>query len=167
MAFRFHVIDRGDGFKKLRKLPGGTVLVGLVGARAEETHSMASDHSSVVEIGLHHEFGTERLPERSYIRKTLDDNAGKYRALVVELAALILEETMTPKEALDILGSTVAADMKQTILNILQPPVTPETEKRRGSGPPLLVTREILGAIGYKIILDTQSGNSRTVYPEV
>jgi hypothetical protein len=119
------------------------VRVGIVGDAAAAPHGDTGETNA--EIGLWMEFGTSRIPERSFIRATLRDP--KFRATLKVLQERgirgILEGRMTAQQALGLIGEFAATAMKRRILDgEVTPPLAPSTvaykEAHGGTATPLI-----------------------------
>ena len=122
------------------------VKVGIQGAEATET--VEGDDITTVVLAAVHEFGRldGTIPERSFIRATVDRNRAKYVALIKRLARLVLFGKLTDKKALAIIGERVASDIKAAFEQGLSPDLADSTKARKereGKPPP------------YKPVLDT------------
>ena len=104
------------------------------------------------EIATVHEYGSPaaNIPERSFIRSTVDKNREAYNATVRKIAGLILDGKDT-EPALNLFGMRVANDIKRTIQQGIPPPLQPETVARKGSTKPLVDTGQLLSSITWKV----------------
>lgn len=156
------VIDRDMGYSRLLRLvrlPQPHVAVGIQGEDATKT--IKDENGEILQVVLAgvHEFGREdgSIPERSYIRATVDANRSKYRQLQKRLIGLVVEGKLTPERALKIIGERVVADMRRTMDAGLKPDLAESTKKRRrtGDGPggykPLIDTGQLKNSITYAV----------------
>lgn len=70
---------------------------------------------TVLDVALWHEFGTNNMAERSFVRASFDQNQKKYEELNKKLLVKIYSGKMTVEKALDILGFTIENDIKAFI----------------------------------------------------
>ena len=112
----------------------------------------AGGEASNVTIALVHEFGSPamNIPERSYLRSTVDKNRAKYHAEIKRIAAGVLDGK-SDVQALNLLGMRGAADVKATIREGIDPPLKPETIARKGSSLPLVDTGQLINSITWKL----------------
>ena len=113
--------------------------------------------ASVVEIGAIHEFGAGNVPERSFIRDTVDTYRAKYlkymgasfRREVMDIA----KSKSTPAESITLkrLGLMVEGDMKKRIAQGINPPLKPETIRKKKSSTPLIDTGQLRASIASEI----------------
>ena len=126
---------------------------GVVGILASEADR--DDEFDNVSIGTVHEFGLpERgIPERSFIRATIDAGVMKYRRLSKTLMQRELQvpHTASLKNALRLLGEKLRADIIAHINKGIEPENAPETIARKGSSKPLIDTAQMKQSINYEI----------------
>ncbi len=129
------------------------VKIGIQSDAGNHPSSKAGDIVTVVSIATFNEFGTSKIPERSFIRSTMDEEkAGlirKTRALFFQMAS----GRMTTKRALSILGQLITAKIKRKITVLKKPPNAPITIKRKGSSNPLIDTGFMRQKIRDELVL--------------
>lgn len=91
------------------------------------------------------------IPERSFIRSTIDKNASNYRKLINRLAGEVYGAKLTTMRALDLLGLKVVSDMQRTIRAGIAPPNKPATIRRKGSSKPLIDSGVLLKSLKHKV----------------
>lgn len=115
----------------------------------------------VLQRAYFHEFGTVNVPERSFLRSTVNKNKARYAKLAAQLAKRVAAKKMTSKQALDWLGIEVASDVQSTIQRNIRPRLKPATvaaKKRKGYARPniaLFATGEMFDALAYKLVKHT------------
>ena len=115
-----------------------------------------------VDIGIHegdsedvknkaakNEFGSGNVPERSFIRSTMDENAERYLKAAETLVGLMIDGEISKFEALERMGQQIERDIKEKIINLKTPPNSPRTIMEKGSDNPLIDTGEMLASIRY------------------
>jgi hypothetical protein len=133
------VIDHGFNaiVKELRKLEKKPyVKIGYPEKKAstnaeKETSDDSESFVTVLDVALWHEFGTNNMPERSFVRASFDQNQKKYEKLNRELLVKIYSGKMTVEKALDILGFTIENDIKAFIRS---GEVNPESQRAINEG---------------------------------
>lgn len=165
--------DRGmkEIFKRVRDMHGDVkVAVGIRGESAYDRVKsikeggiyVAPDALLLVDIATIHEYGTESkggyIPERSFIRATVDDNRLRYEDFLYRMALQILDpkKKLDPKRALALLGELVKSDIQRRIRKGIAPELsdrTKEARQRAGntSTIPLIVTGQLIGGISYDV----------------
>lgn len=141
----FKLTDKDTGWnalkETLRSLRGGEsyAKVGLLGEKAAAIEHDAEQQTSAevltnVALAAIHEFGTDHVPERSFIRATFDEKREDYLALLKKLVPAIYDGKASPWKVLSIAGMQMKWDMKNKILNGsgVPPPLAPATIKAKG-----------------------------------
>lgn len=157
------VIDRGweDIKRRVERLHGGAavVKVGVQGAQGAANHQ--DGRLTVAQIAQVHEFGkvihhpklgrTTVIPERSFLRATID----QYAAALARRNVLLVQGYMLGKfelhSALELLGQYVVGLIKQRIALGIPPPNRPSTIARKGSSKPLIDTGQLRNSITHKV----------------
>lgn len=108
---------------------------------------------TVTQVAAVHEFGSSdgRIPERSFMRSSIDANKGKLEKVISKLAGQVSDGVMPQKKALGIIGQMVQDLMKGKILAGLSPPLAPSTVARKGSSKPLIDTGQLINSIDWEI----------------
>lgn len=148
------------------------VRVGVIGRKASEKHpdeialevgkgdtlKPAKEQAGLTnaQLAAIHEFGAPKagIPERSFIRATIDVNRSTYRAVVIpRLIKAVVEGRSSIHRAFSLLGLKVVADIKNRITTGagVPPPLKPATIAAKGSDRPLVDTGRLLGAITYEV----------------
>jgi hypothetical protein len=163
-----NVSDKDFGFKKLnselKKLEQKPfVKIGVQGKDASDDKTVRNYDGSisklsgitVVEIANFHEFGLG-VPERSFLRSTLDENRNKYTNIVKELRTEITKGVWDTKTALEILGQKIVSDVKQKIYDGIPPELAESTIQNktvagRTGETPLIDTGQLVQSITYTV----------------
>lgn len=124
------VRERDGGVKgaRDRTKPGG-LKVGLVAGLGE--HPESDDGTTIVEVGAVNEFGAPGIPERPFIRGSIAQHHGEYERIRKQLLADIIAGKKTVAQAVAILGIKAQADMQKFIVDLKEPPNSPETQARK------------------------------------
>ena len=142
----------GAGLKaleaRIREMGKKKVVVGVPAA----TDGVRGDGLSNATIAAAHEFGVPgHIPERSFLRTTLDENKkDATRVLVRELKADISQGDFSGR-AFAIVGEKLSGEVKRKIQSGIEPALDPETVKRKGSSKPLIDTGNLLQSITYEV----------------
>lgn len=136
----------GVGALKDRVKTPGTVDAGIIDAGK---HS--SGDITVAGIGYAHEYGTATLPERSFMRSTIQAKKKEIIALQKKLLKQIVNGTMKVEDGLGLLGEFMSDAISQKIVSISSPPNTPETIEAKGSSNPLIDTSQLKNSITYEV----------------
>lgn len=105
------------------------------------------DGTSVIMVGTVHEFGSpaRNIPQRSYLRSTVESNKRSYKDMFKKLSIRIIKGQITKKEALGLVGLQVQTDVRQKITDIKEPPL----KSREGN--PLVDTGHLRQSITYEV----------------
>lgn len=134
-------------FKRIKPmLKGVSVTVGVQGKEAESEYE---DGTPTVVVAAVHEFGSNdgRIPSRSYLRSTYDENRRKYEQMVAKEARNVAKGVGTAKQAMFKTGETLRADIISKIKGGIPPPLSQRTIDAKGSSVPLIDTGQLIASI--------------------
>ena len=98
-------------FQRLQKackaMEGKKIIVGIVGDGVD---------SEVLKIAHAHEYGTETLPERSFIRASFDQDQAKLGAIVSEQVGKVIDGKVSADAAANAIGAQ-AAQLVQSFID--------------------------------------------------
>lgn len=135
--------------KRLARLARGAAKVGIVGADAGADHGGSTN----AEIGAAHEYGTESIAQRSFIRQTFEKKRADMIRLKAALAKRVIEMTLEPEAAIGLLGAWGAGAIKATITRDGEfAPLKPATIARKGSSRPLVDSAQMLNSISWLVV---------------
>lgn len=137
--------------EKLKSSEHAHVKVGVL-AKSGRT---ADGTMSMVELAAIHEFGSPKagIPERSFIRRTFENNKGDVARVTRSLAIEFVNGRVSLHRALSKLGAWGATQVKDTIAKgpHIPPPLKPATVARKGSDRPLVDTGRLVGSIQWEV----------------
>lgn len=138
----------------LRKLKGSYVSVGV-----HDDAGTYPDGVSVVEVALWNEFGTTKIPARSFFNATLDQNKSQINQWREKLLSQVLDGSISLEKALESLGFRIQQMIQSRITSYdVPPPNAPSTiEQKKSDGVtppdmPLYHTGLLLRSITYKVV---------------
>lgn len=145
-----------DSEKKLKdvfqKMGKSFVTIGV-----HENAGQYEDGTSVVQVALWNEFGTEHIPERSFFRSTLDKHEDQINSWRKEAIEKIIDGKETPEHALESIGFKIRELIKNTILSNVPPPNADSTAAhKRAEGVPvrtLVETNLLLRSVEYHVVM--------------
>lgn len=138
----------GKGIKKLfARLERGTVDVGILAGEGKHKDSSFS----VAQIGFIHEFGAVTIPERSFIRSTINGQAKDIKKVTRAQYKKVLNGDITTKEGLGVLGAFTAGLIQERFTSNDWVPNTDKTQMRKGSSAPLIDTGQLRQSISFKV----------------
>ncbi len=123
---------------------GGEVNVGfLEGATNTEGVSIPM-YAAVNEFGA----PSRGQPPRPFFRNMIAAKSAEWPKEVAD--ALKAFDYDVPK-TLDFLGQSVQGDLRQSIIDLVDPPLAPSTIKRKGFDKPLINKGDMLNAVNYEV----------------
>lgn len=156
---RSAVVDIDLGFGKIKKdlskLGKRYVSIGFQEGTVT-TNQTKGDRSqiagvSVAQYAAYNEFGTDKIPARSFMRTAIDENLKQIDSFVSEQYRHISEGTMTIDQALGLIGQAVTGLIQRKIRQITQPPNAASTIKIKGSSKPLIDFGQMVQSVRYVI----------------
>lgn len=165
MARRVRDIDRGmrAAVRRVLRASRASVSIGVHGDSPSYVRGQ-SEPATGPQVAAFQEFGTldmygvseptrgrAGVPQRSYIRSTVDENLGLYRRIEANAVGRIVDGTMEPKRAMGLIGEKVKADIQRKIVELDDPPNTEATIEAKGSSNPLIDTGQLRQSIQYKV----------------
>ncbi len=105
-------------------------------------------------LGAIHEFGTNTIPARSFLRTTFKANRSAFKTLTKKLTAKFLERKMSGINMLGIIGLWGQKEIKNRILSNIAPPLAEATVKGKGSDLALVDTGGLLNSIHFEVTDD-------------
>lgn len=165
------ITDPGEKDAKalLKRMRGFNDAYVTIGVHSDAgNYTKGSPPPTVVEVALWQEFGTETIPERSFIRSTVDENAQLINGWIDEVTQKIVFSDWDVKKALSAIGKRIKILIQNKIKSNVPPeygsgkgPNSPSTieaaqnaKKARGFAPVTLIeTGLLLRSIQYKVHL--------------
>jgi phage gpG-like protein len=103
------------------------------------------DGTSVIMVGAVHEFGTSKVPERSFLRSTVIEKKRDYKTMFRKLTFKIIKGDIDSRTALGLIGLQVQTDVQDKITDIDSPPLV----YREGN--PLIDTGHLRQSITFEV----------------
>ena len=107
--------------------------------------------TTVIEYGSYNEFGTKDIPERSYIRSTVDERKRRIFGKAFNLQRDIFEGRMSITKALGIMGTLIKGNIVQKIVDLRSPANADSTIRAKGSSNPLIDSGRLRQSIDYEV----------------
>lgn len=146
--------DKDEGYDKLfttiEGVPGETqVVVGFL----HSSGVYKKNNITVAQVAMIHEFGSKdgTIPERSFMRSSIDANQHQLKDLLTKLTLNITKSKITPKQALGIVGQFVRDKMVAKIDSGVPPPNAQSTVHQKHSSKTLIDTGQLKGSIHWEI----------------
>lgn len=144
------VREKDNGWSALKKrLLGakGHVAVGVLGSDASAPHGA----TTLYDVAAANEFGTSTIPERSFLRETLDVHRAKVVAFCKKQATLVVRGDITNDAALEKIGLFVQGLIQERIASGIPPENAESTVRAKGSSKPLIDSGQLRGSISYEV----------------
>ena len=123
----------------LKKIVNSKLVVGVVNPK-------------IAAYGTYNEFGTDKIPQRSFLRSTYDEQINKWRRLFAQVINGAINMEASAMRDLANLGDRAVADVKRKLSSNIPPPNAPSTVKKKGEGKTTLFdTGQLLKAIIYEV----------------
>lgn len=148
------ITDRDNGARallaRLEAQRGARVRVGVLDDAAKRTED-GEGPLTLLEVAAVHEFGAGHVPQRSFIRATVDASEAEIHDLQRALSVQILRGDVEEDVALERLGAKVAAMCQNRIAEGIEPANAPSTIERKGSSKPLVDTGQLKASITFRV----------------
>lgn len=137
----------------LKALGAMKVRVGVLADEPKRDREGRGGRASLLEVAAMHEFGAPgaNIPQRSFIRGTVDAKAAEIAAKQTALAKQVAEGELDPRVALERLGASVAGMVQTRIAEGIDPPNAPATVAAKGSSTPLIDTGQLRSSITWQV----------------
>lgn len=145
-----NVRDTDKGLKALlKRLSGasGKVAIGVLGSNAGKSHGA----TTLYDVAAANEFGTSRIPERSFLRETLDVHHAKVVAFCKKQGAEVVRGTISNEAALNRIGLFVQGLIQARIASGIEPANAESTIAAKGSSKPLIDSGQLRASITYEV----------------
>ena len=129
--------------KLIKKIGGGTVSVGFMGGKYE-------DGESVPGVAYQNEFGlvTNNQPPRPFFRRMISSESPTWPD---KISKLIKTGKYTGNQILEMMGHDIEGALRQSILDLQDPPLSPITIAKKGFSKPLIDTKLMLNSVVSKV----------------
>lgn len=130
------------------------VLVGVrEAAGAHEDEDGNSGELTIAAVALFNEYGTTNgvVPERSFLRSTVDTNRARYLKLLGVGVGAAIDGTRSMDQSFDLVGIKAVGDIQQAIADGIEPENADSTVERKGSSTPLIDSGQLRQAIDYEV----------------
>lgn len=165
MPAPIRITDRDKGYRQLirevRK-SGYLAIVGILGDKATipkrpsrgAKKDSPAPKATIGDVAAWNEFGTDRIPARSFIGAWFDANRSKNIATARELALKRLTGKIGYVQSLQRMAAIAVGGIQKRIAAGIAPPNADSTKKRKRSSKPLIDTGQLRSSIASKILTD-------------
>jgi len=133
------------------------VVIGVLGSAGSKQHDghpgdLAVSLPTVVDLATWHEFGIPgRLPERSFLRATIEQRKPDIIKRVSSEAKAVLSGSRSGLDAWERVGLAVVGMVQERIAAGIPPALDPVTVERKGSDTPLIDTGQLRSSITHEV----------------
>jgi hypothetical protein len=108
------------------------------------------DGKSVAMIAAINEYGapSRGQPPRPFFRRMITAKQGEWGPAI---AALLEANNLDARRALDLAGAGIAGQLRQSIVDLVAPPLAPSTIRRKGFDKPLIHTGHMLNSVDHEV----------------
>lgn len=141
-----HVQDIDRGLKRfIRELEVAKNTEVVIGLQEGDTNG----ELSIAQYGAYNEYGTQDIPERSFMRSTFDEQSGKLSRLMNSMFNRVKAGQMSTCQALGLIGLRHQDDIQKKISSDIKPANSPATIERKKSSRTLIDTGAMRAAVRY------------------
>jgi hypothetical protein len=146
------IVDKDHGYNDLVKRVFGkrkpVIEVGILSSTAGTAYDKGV---TVLDVGTWNEFGTSRMPSRSFLRAWFDENASKIRLWLSNGMKAVIKGRTTPDKLLDQVGLKCVGEIQARISSSIPPPNASSTIARKGSSTTLIDTGQLRSSITHRV----------------
>lgn len=111
------------------------------------------DGTPVIDVAIYNEFGTETIPERSFVRRAYRENKDKYANYLKRLASSLVKGVdVNIHSAMKAIGLDAVGDIQETIDKVSSPANAEITVLRKGSSHPLIDTGLLKQSTTFEVV---------------
>lgn len=153
------VVDLDLGFgeiiEEIQALNKHSLLVGI----QEKTKTkyqpgrkkIQSPGINIANYAAENEFGTDKIPQRSFMRTSFDENIDQIEKLLSKEYGKVIDGQSTLKQALNIVGLAMTGLIQAKIRKITYPPNSTKTIAEKGSSKPLIDFGQMIASIRHVV----------------
>jgi len=157
LTAKITIEDRDLGMKQiiaeLTTLAKKKILVGIQErSKTQVTYKAGRKGEANVDIGEYateNEFGTSKIPQRSFIRSSFDENLSLIEGFIEKKYTEIINGSLTTEHALGQIGRNLEKMVKAKIRQIQLPPNAKRTIELKGSSKPLIDFGNMINAVRF------------------
>jgi len=159
MARRAAVVDLDMGFNRiisdLQNASKYSLLVGIQEGSKTTGQVRAGRKQepglNIAQYAAQNEFGTNEIPERSFMRTAIDENINVITTAMNQELGLVIDGNKTLRNAFDTVGLVITGLIQRKIREIRFPPNSPRTIAEKGSSKPLIDFGAMIASIRHVV----------------
>ena len=110
------------------------------------------DGTSLADVAIWNEYGTDHIPSRPFMRITADKNEKNWQGLAEKAVGRIIDQGGgSPRQVLEVIGIAAVGDVQEVIGSSELAADSSGTIKRKGSDAPLIDKGRLRQSIKFKI----------------
>jgi hypothetical protein len=109
------------------------------------------DGTPVAMIAALNEYGvpSRGQPPRPFFRRMIAAKQGEWPSAI---AGFLRDNDLDAEKALDLAGAAIAGQLRESIRNLTDPPLSPSTIRRKGSAKPLVDTGHMFNSVDHEVM---------------
>lgn len=131
-------VDKGydDLQEVIDAMNGASITIGVHDADSKPYVRGQNDPPTTAQIAGVHEFGSPAagIPPRPFMRPTMDANEDRYADILERRMGFVVDDRMSLRRALGLLGQQISDDIQQKIIDKVRPKLADETIERKRKG---------------------------------
>lgn len=160
------VVDLDLGFKQIleeiEKTGKQEIVIGIQeGSRTHVQVRRGRKQDAGINIAQYaaeNEFGTDKIPQRSFMRSTFDEKIGEIEDIIDNELGLVIDRVQSLNKAFARIGLSIQGMVQMKIREIRSPPNSPVTIALKGSSKPLIDFGQMIASVRY-VVRKARSGN--------
>lgn len=150
-------IDLGldDILKEIKKLSKLQLLIGVqegsITSRETKGYNTRDAGINVAGYAAQNEFGTNEIPQRSFMRSSFDENLTRIESFITLKYGQVIDGNISARDAVGLVGQAMTGTIQRKIRQITFPPNSALTIARKGSSKPLIDFGQMIASIRYVI----------------
>jgi hypothetical protein len=158
-------IDRDLGWKRIKRdvalMEKSSVRVGFLVSGPSRRETGLPNAA----VAYFNEYGTRTIPERPFMRQSMDENLERLHALVGVLIDSVLLGATSVKTALGLLGQTVQGLIQEKIAHNDFEANAPSTIAAKGSSQPLVDSAQMRQSVRY--LVEMAGSAARAIFASI
>ena len=153
------VVDIDLGYnaimKEIEELSRASLLVGIQEQAKTKSQTKRGRTQkaglSVAEYAAKNEFGTNEIPQRSFMRTAFDENINTIENAAAIQYGKIIDGDVPLAQGLGLVGQVIVGLVQKKIRAIVFPPNSPATIAMKGSSKPLIDFGQMINSVTYVV----------------
>ena len=108
------------------------------------------DGTSVAMIAAINEYGapSRGQPPRPFFRNMIHEKSPEWPEAI---GNLLIANNYDASKTLEIVGAAISGQLRQSIADLMEPPLAPSTIKRKGFDKPLIETSHMINSVSFEV----------------